>query len=299
MSWIYFVILATFMWSIANIMDKYLIDKRIKSPVILFIFLRIVSIIPIIILIAILNIGVPNLYFLPLIFVSAVLMTFGILVYYKIVEIEEISVSIPMFQFIPIFTLFIAFFTLGERLTSLDYLGFLVLIFGGFVISIRKVSGLFRIGRVLWFVILASLLFSTSYVIAKFVLNYVDYWETIIWIWIFLVFTTMPILFSGKIRGSFKYYYGKIDKRDWSILFTNIIFSIIASASYYFAVNIGPISLVQASENIQMIFVFVFVLLFTRFYPHIIRERFDSRAFIQKILGMILIITGILLTQLF
>lgn len=299
MSWIYFVILATFMWSITNVMDKYLIDKRIKSPLIVFIFLRIISIIPVIILIPILNIGVPNLYFLSFIFVSAVLMALGIIIYYKIVEIEEISVSIPLFQFIPIFTLFIAFFTLGERLAAIDYLGFLILITGGFVISIKRVSGLFRVGKVFWFVILASLMFSTSYVIAKFVLNYVNYWETIIWVWIFVIFATMPILFSGKIRGEFKYYYKKINRRDWSILFTNITISVLASASYYFAIKIGPISLVQASENIQMIFVFILALLFTMFYPHTMKERFDSRALAQKILGMILIIIGVLLTQLF
>ena len=299
MSWIYFVILATFMWSITNIIDKYLVDKRIKSPLIVFIFMRIISIIPVIILIPILNIGVPNLYFLPFIFVSAVLMTLGIIIYYKIVEIEEISVSIPLFQFIPIFTLLMAFSLLGERLASMDYLGFLILILGGFVISIKRVSGLFRIGKVFWFVILASLVFSASYVIIKFVLNYVNYWETLIWVWIFGIFTTMPILFSGKIRGKFKYYYSRINRNDWGILFTNTIISILGSASYYFAINIGPISPIQASENIQMIFVFIFALLLTRFYPHILKERFDIRALMQKILGMILIIIGVLLIQWF
>lgn len=299
MSWIYFVILATFLWSITNVMDKYLVDKRVKSPFILLIFFRIVSIIPIIILISILNIGVPSPDFLFLIFVSAILMILGVITYYKAVEIEEISVSIPLFQFIPIFTLFIAFFTLGERLTGVDYLGFLILILGGFVISIRRTSGLFRIGRVFWFVMLASLLFSASYVIAKFVLNYVNYWDTFIWIWIFGIFATMSMLFSGKIRGRFRHYYGKINRRDWGIIFTNIVISIIASASYYFAINVGPISLVQASENIQMIFVFILALLFTSFYPHIMKEKFDIRSLIQKILGMILIIIGVLLTQLF
>nr|NIO22735.1 hypothetical protein [Candidatus Aenigmarchaeota archaeon]NIQ17305.1 hypothetical protein [Candidatus Aenigmarchaeota archaeon] len=73
---------------------------------------------------------------------------------------------------------------------------------------------------------------------------------------------------------------------------------IIASASYYFAVKLGPISLVQASENIQMIFVFLLALLFTRVYPYIMKEKFDIRSLIQKILGMILIIMGVLVTQL-
>ncbi len=299
MSWIYFVILATFLWSITNVMDKYLVDKRVKSPLILLIFFRIASLIPIIILILILNIGIPSLDLFFLIFVSAILMILAIITYYKAVEVEEISVSIPLFQFIPIFTLFIAFFTLGERLTSLDYLGFLILIFGGFVISMKRAPGLFRIGRVFWFVMLASLLFSASYVITKFVLDYVNYWDTFMWIWIFGIFATLSMLFSGKIRSRFRHYYNKINRRDWTIISTNIIISIIASASYYFAVKLGPISLVQASENVQMIFVFFLALLFTRFYPHIMKERFDTSSLIQKILGMILIIIGVLLTQFF
>jgi uncharacterized membrane protein len=109
----------------------------------------------------------------------------------------------------------------------------------------------------------------------------------------------MPLLLSGRIKGNLKYYYSRIGRTDWAILSTNIIISIIASASYYLAIKAGPLSLVQASENVQMIFVFALVLLFTHFYPAVLKEKFDRRALLQKISGMMLIIIGVLLTQWF
>jgi len=47
-----------------------------------------------------------------------------------------------------------------------------------------------------------------------------------------------------------------------------------------------------------MIFVFLLALLLTVFFPHIMKERFDIRALAQKIIGMMLIMTGVLVIQL-
>ena len=91
----------------------------------------------------------------------------------------------------------------------------------------------------------------------------------------------------------------RINWKDWTIISANMALATIAVASYNFAIKIGPLSLIQASENVQMIFVFILVLLFTHFSPHIIKEKFDSRMLIQKISGMTLIILGVLLTQWF
>jgi len=298
MDWIYFVILATFCWAMGNIMDKYLIDKRIKNPLALFILFRIVFVVPLIFLIFFLDLGIPNAPFFVLIFISAAFMISGILFYYKIVETEEISVSIPLFQFIPIFTLFTAFFVLAERLAAADYLGFLILISGGFIISVKKSESGLRAGKVLWLAMLSSLLFSLSYVVAKFIMTSIPFWDTFIWIWIFESILTIPFAFSGKIRNNLKYHCKRLNRKDWTIVSINTIICVIASASYYFAIKMGPISLVQASENMQMIFVFLLALLLTVFFPHIMKERFDIRALAQKIIGMMLIMTGVLVIQL-
>jgi drug/metabolite transporter (DMT)-like permease len=299
MDWIYFVILATFFWAIGNVMDKYLIDKKVKNPTILFIFFRVVFFIPLILLTFLLRTGIPSLYFFIMIFIGAAFTVVAILLYYKIVEMEEISISIPLFQFIPIFTIFIAFFALGERLAIMDYVGFLVLVLGGFVISLKKVEGFFATRKVFWFVLLDSLLFSLYYIILKFVLTYVAFWDVFIWVWIFQSILIVFFAFSGQIRKDFKYYWKKINWKDWTIISANMALATIAVASYNFAIKIGSISLIQASENVQMIFVFVLALLFTHFFPTVLKEKFDRRALLQKISGMILIIIGVLLTQWF
>jgi len=299
MDWIYLVLFSTFLWAIGSVMDKYLIDKRVKNPLTLFIFFRVVFAVPLILLAFLLNVGIPSPYFLFLIFIGTAFVFSGVLLYYKVVKMEEISVSIPLFQFIPIFTVFIAFFVLGERLAIMDYVGFLILVLGGFVISMKMVEGFLRAGKVFWFVVLDSFLFSLYYIILKFILGYVAFWDVFVWVWIFQLILVSLFAFSGKIRKDFKYHWGKTNRRDWTIISANMAVGVIAVVSYNLAVKIGPISLIQASENVQMIFVFAFMLLFTRFYPHIIKERFDKWALIQKIAGMALIIAGVLVVQFF
>jgi drug/metabolite transporter (DMT)-like permease len=63
--------------------------------------------------------------------------------------------------------------------------------------------------------------------------------------------------------------------------------------------NSGPVTLVGAAGNMQLVFTFLFAVFFTRFLPQILKEKFDRKITAQKISGMLLIIIGVLLTQLF
>ena len=299
MDWIYFVLFATLMWSISNIADKYLIDKRIKKPLVMTILIRTSSLAPLIFIFPFVTLSLPSAGFLVWILLASIFAVGGLLIYYHAIQIGEISRTIPIFQFIPIFVLFLSFFFIGEVLEFFDYLGFVVLIIGGLVISAARLTRLFKIERVFLLVVFSSLLYAISYVIMKHVLTNVEYWSTFFLVWALQTLIISSLLLSKKTRKETKFYIKILGRKDKLIILMNAVVSVMAFIFNYFAISLGPVTLVEAAGNMQLAFTFLFAIIFTRFFPYIIKERFDRSVTVQKAAGIILIITGVLLTQLF
>jgi uncharacterized membrane protein len=133
----------------------------------------------------------------------------------------------------------------------------------------------------------------------KYVLTNVEYWSAFVLLWTLQAVIILSLLVSKKIRKDAKFYIKKITFRDKIIILADSVISLLAFILNYFAISLGPVTLVEAAGNIQLVFIFLLALFLTRFFPNILREKFDRRMTVQKISGMILIITGILLTQLF
>jgi len=298
MEWIHFVILASFTWSITNVMDKFLIDKRVNEPVILAIFVRATTMIPLLFIILFFGFSFPAAEFLGFILLAGLLASAGAIIFYKAIHIEEISRTMPLFQFIPIFVLFLSFFLIGEVLGFFDYVGFIILVVGGLVISAKRLTRIFRVEKVFWLVMLSSFLYATSYVITKYVLLKAEYWNTFILLWAIQIVAITSLLGFRKNREHAKFYIKRMGMKDKAVIFINSVTSILAFVFAYFAINLGPVTLVQAAENMQLVFVFLLVLFFTRFFPDVLKEKFDRKTTSQKITGIILIITGVLLIQL-
>jgi len=298
MSWIYFVILATFTWSVTSVMDKFLVDKRVDQPLVLAIFVRITSTIPLLLLVFFVGFSLPPAEFTGWILLASGFAAIGNIVFYKAIHIEEVSRVLPLFQFIPVFVLFISFIFIGEVLGFFDYMGFLILIIGGLIISSKRLSRLLRVEKVFWWVLVGSLSYAASYVILKYVLSNVEYWNTFILLWAVQTVLLFSLLGMGRIRRQAKSYLKKIDRKDKAVILADSFTSIGAFIFNYYAISLGPVTLVQAAGNIQLVFVFLWALFFTRVFPHVMEEKFDRKITIQKISGILLIIIGILLTQL-
>ena len=298
MSWIYFIILAAFIWGISVIIDKYLIEKRVKNPLILTIFVRTASLIPLPFVLPFISFSLPGPVFMFFAFLAGLLAAVGVIIYYKSIHIEDVSIVIPLFQFIPVFVLFLSFFLLNEVLGFFDYVGFAVMVLGGLIISTKQLSRIFSIERVFWMVVLASVFYAISEVTLKHTFTNVDYWNAFIVFWLFYNGVILSLLASGKIREQAKSCIKKLGFRDKIIIFFVSIMSFIAHVFGKFALNLGPVTLVEAAMNMELVFIFLLAMVFTIFFPHIIKERFDRKTTVQKALGTVLIITGVLLTQL-
>jgi transporter family protein len=296
MDWIYFVVLSSLSYTATDILDKFLVDKRVKSHILLPLFVRMFSVVPLLFIALFTGFSIPGPFFILLTSVAAVFSVAGVLIYYKALQSGEVSRVIPLYQFLPIFVLILSFVFIGEVLGALDYIGIIILVIGGLVITARSFKKLLKVEKIFWLVLFSSFLISVSYVIMKFVMDTVESWDAIILLWSLQAVLFSSFFLSKKIRSESKCF-NELGLNDKVLIFADAIVSIVAFAFNYIAISLGPVTLVEAAGNMLLVFVFIATFLISRYIPRVLKEDFDAKAVMHKIIGMALIILGLLLTQ--
>ena len=299
MDWIYFVILASLAYTVTDMLDKFLVDKKVNKPIVLPIFVRATSIIPICLIALFMGFSLPDPQFAGWIFVAGLFSTAGTILFYRALRAGEVSRVLPLYQFIPVFVLFLSFLFIGEVLGFFDYVGFVVIVLGGLVVSAKSLSKLLKVERIFWLVAASSFLIAVSYVIMKFVLTSAEYWGASILLWLLNIAIISSLLLLRDVRKNAKICVKKLDRTGKMLIFLDAITSVLAFIFNYIAISLGPVTLVEAAGNMMVIFIFISAFLLTRYFPHLLKEDFDTKASLQKIAGIVLIIAGIMLTQLF
>src|SRR4030043_1423885 len=139
MNWLLIALLAPILWAVSNYIDKLLIGKYFKGGTGALILFSCLIGIPVFILIAIFKPAV-----LSVSIASALLVTLNGFVYIlylfpylKALNKSDTSSVVPIFQTIPIFVYFLAFFILGERLSGMQIFGSLLILSAAVGISLR------------------------------------------------------------------------------------------------------------------------------------------------------------------
>src|SRR3990167_4894914 len=180
MSWLFFAIFAPVLYATTNFIEKYLLETKIKDPIIIVFF----EAVPLTILgiTALIFLGFPPLPppQLGLIILSGILLEFYLVPFFMALNLEDTSRVVPLFQFIPAFVLVISFLFLKETITTQQFLGFLLIFSGGFVLGVKKMSGgVFKLRKALYLMLLSSFLYAWTIILFKFVVVKIDFWTTI------------------------------------------------------------------------------------------------------------------------
>ncbi|MFC1800784.1 EamA family transporter, partial [Nanoarchaeota archaeon] len=175
MSWILFSVLAALMWAVVNIVDKYVLTKWVKNPMVNVIILGFVSLLA----------GVFVYFFKGLSELSYVNVLIALAVgglyvlvcwfYFKAIQVGEVSRVVPLFHLSPLFVLIFAGVFLGEVFSFSKYFGIFLLIIGAIMISSEKLTKI-RFGKAAVYMTLSALAVATYEVIMKHLLNFADFW---------------------------------------------------------------------------------------------------------------------------
>jgi len=290
--WILFSVLAALCWAAVNTVDKYILTKWIKTPLVPVIIVGIIGLVASIIVYLVYGFSPLSNFNILLALIAGIFYILMTVFYFKALKIEEVSRVAPLFYLSPLFILIFAGMFLGEIFTPLKYLGIFLLVFGGILISSKNPFKI-KPSKAFWWMFLATISITINALLTKHLLNFADYWTIFAWTRIGAVIGIIPIayIYLPELIATVKEH----GKRVVAVISTNETLNLLGVLFITIATSIGYVTLVNALSSVQPFFVLLFAVLLSVFYPSILKEELSKSIISLKILAIVLMFAGALL----
>jgi drug/metabolite transporter (DMT)-like permease len=297
------------LWAISVHLDKYLVERFFKDSnvalMVLFTALVVVLALPIIWYFepAVLN---PSFGSIALIALAGILYMTGMLFYLRALQNEEASVVAPFFQTGPLFGYVLAYLVLGETLSPRQLLGGALIIGGALFVSIRvapshpsPASGGgegrgFKTRLAVLMVACGFIMALASLIFKVFALK-VEFWTTTFWMFVGEGIFGAALLMIPSYRRQFIALLRTNTAALLSINASNELINLGGGLGSRYALLFAPLSIVQAIGSTTTLFVFVFGIVLSVFFPGLGRENLSGRELVQKGVAAVIVAIGVAL----
>lgn len=293
MLWVVLAILAHLAWALVNLLDRYVMEKRLKKP---FFYTAIILIVD----------GLASLLFLPWVefgwiswlaavgaVLAGILFILGTVFFTRAIQIEEASRINILWVFIPIFDFIFAWLLLGEKLAGKQLLAFIVLLSGSLFACLHWRGGQWKFSRAFILMLVSCLFYSGYDIIMRYFTREAPFSLLYLIASFSMLFWLVPIVSAKKFRQK---YQSEFQSFNLSLIIIVILVAFFSGLGLFLntrAISLGPVSLVSALEGFQTIFVFVIAALLTIFAPRIMKEEFDKKNLFLKLIALVLMLGGI------
>jgi len=287
-----FSILAGFVWSVVNVIDKTVVSKLIRNPIFMIGVFCFTSLVIGLITFPFLQSGLQG-WAWGWLFISSFAYTLANLLYFYALKRDEPSRIIPLFSLSSIFLVFLSAIFLGEVFNFKTYLGIFIIIAGSVIITTRKnIMNAFT-SKSLWLMVLSCLGFAIVAVINKYLLNSYSYWQIFGFqrIMVGLLGPLFILFFFSNIKQSFQ----QIKKKYIVLNSLAETMNLLGALLFLVAISFWYVTLANTIVSIQYIFIFLWALIISRFKPSLFSEEVNRQIIFQKIAAIILIIGGVFL----
>lgn len=305
MNWFIIALITPLAHAAVNHIDKHLISKYLKGgqvgSLVLFSALFAVVTLP---FIGWFN---PEVFSIAggdalILILSGFLLVFAYICYFYALDLDEASFVAPMFQMIPVFGFFLSFLFLGEVISGKELGASLVVILGAIILSLElEGSGKIKFKRMgLLLMAGASFFTAINAVLFKFVTDSQQgFWVSIFWAFLGKVLCGVLIFFLIKsYRDQFLVVLKENKTSILSLNGLNEALGLLGEGAVSFAVLLAPVALVQVVSGFQPVFVLLYGVILTLFFPQFGVESMTKKHLVQKITGISIILVGSILLNL-
>lgn len=299
MNWFLISLIGPLLWALVNHIDKYIITKyfsgRGVGSLVLFTSASglLISLFILLFRFNSIFIDVSSAF---LIAINGAILVASFIPYLHALEDEEASWASSLFQLIPVYGYFLALIFLGEKLSVIQLFASVLVIIGAILISL-DFSGKFKFkAKPFWLMSLSSFMIALNALIFKIVALDSNFVGVAFWEYIGGgVFGLALFSFFRLYREQFLATIAKSRLTVLSINLTSELLNIGAKLAANFASLFAPLVLIWVVNGLQPLIVFIYGVIITIFLPFLGKERLDIRTILQKIIAMIIMLTGIYL----
>jgi drug/metabolite transporter (DMT)-like permease len=299
MNWLLIAIIAHFLSALVFVIDKYLLSHTVLRSSAYAFYVGLLG-------------GLLSLLLIPfgfsllpldqilISFIAGILFVLAILFFYKSVQLGEVSRITPIIGgATPVFILILTFFFLEERLSTNQLFAFSLLVLGGIVMvwprkEVRtSILTKPHLIKRLPLALLAAFFFASSFVLTKFIFTHQSFINGFIWIRLGGVLGAGLLLFWPSIRETILKTSKTIKLGTGGLAIFNKVFSALAFILLNYAIYLGSVSLVNALQGIQYVFLLMVALFLSKKFPQIIKEQISQGAILQKLIAILFVGLGL------
>lgn len=255
MLWFALALLSPLLYAVVNYADKYLVGREVDDYFGLPVFSMISGGVIGLALWALSGFALLPVVDVALLLAVGALGMWCIVPYFEALAREEASFVIVTMQAGPAMTLVLAWTLLGERLTGVQLLGFVLLLGVALAVALKETTGGWRLSVGFWMVMLHNLMASGAEVLFKFVsegqavmplLAFESLGAALGGVVLLVALPRMRRGFVGLVRRS--------GRRTLGVAGLNEVVYNVARGVGYWAVALGPVALVSALQSTQIVF---------------------------------------------
>jgi len=308
MQWFILALIASILWAVVVIVDKFILTHYIKDAVSYQVFLTL-TMLPF--LISLLpftshntNSSTPTI--LPVIIILlGVTMGLVYVLYNKALLIEEVSRVTPLFYLSPLFVLLFSFMFIGEGLSLRRYVGIGLMVFSAISVSVslrRRNRDSHRqshshslhivLSPALLMILVLDIMNAGKDVISKLILSHLDYLSYLFWFLLGNIAGRPFLLLIPHNREKTLMIIKTLPPKVYLLSFISSSLAWTGYVLYFKAVSMTYISLVSAIPTTQPFLVFIFATLLGLFYPGLIEEKTDRRSLTIKGIAAVSVLIG-------
>lgn len=298
MSWLFFAILAPLFYAVVVFIDKYILEKEVRNYLAIPIYTATIAAIFGVLIWVITGFPSLSLRDSLLIILTGILTIFGVATYFKALSSDQASTITILFQMTPIITLILSSLLLGEKISLMQFLGFLAILSATVGISSSSNFKKISFSNNFLLILITDFFWASAYVLFKFVVG-TNSFATVISYEGFGIGVGGFILyhFFPSIKNAFQSISKTIKARVFLFIVINEGIFLLSRLLTYWAISKGPVALVNVVGGTQVIFAILYGFILTMIAPKIFKESISFKGLSKKIIFAILVLIGLWLVQ--
>lgn len=296
-TWVFIAVLGYMSMALSQLLDKALLKvvfKEVKAFVFLIAVLNILALV-------LIPYGVTQLpmdvFWIAII--GGAFFIVALIPFLSALQGDEASRVIPLVGgAVPVFTLLGEALFLSVRLSAIHYLSFGLLVIGSIILTISHSGSSKRSSLSILKALLGAALFAASFVMTKYVFDNTTFVNGFFWMRLGGVFVALALLFSQDVRLGLKQFFTENSLLLQSGYFATQALNGGGFVLQSYAISLASVSLVNALQGSQYLFVIAFVAVAAKFKPDLLGEKITAAILVEKLAAVIIIIAGIALLAL-
>lgn len=298
MSWLFFAVLSSAVYAVTNFVDKYILEREVKDYRGLTVYTTLASFTFGILYWTFTGFPILGAQDAILVMGTGMLTIWGLSLYFRALSIEETSTVIILMQLVPVITLLMSSIFLGERISAAQVIGFILILAAVTGVSVKKTHLKMKFSKALLYILLADICWAAANVLFKFVVSTTTFSQLVPYeslgiaaggVILYLLFPT--------VRDTYRITKNSLSKIGFSFIFINELIFVTAKILGYYAISLGPVSLVGIVSSTQVFFGIYYGWILTLLNRELFKEDISASGIIKRIFLAIVVFGGIWLMQ--